>query len=119
MKFYLDDGGHTIVFFYKDSQGTTHPFPVENADIVRSSGTEKSKEMLERILKDGVTALRDRVYIAFMGPPILSYKVRCYCGHEINVGRDDKGYYVEGASEIIFEPWDKPLEEEGDDEPRA
>lgn len=104
MKLYLEGGGHTMVFFYKDSQGTTYPFPVYNADIVRSRGTEKSKEMLERILKDGVTALRDRLYIAFMGPPIPPYKIRCYCGHEIKVSRDDKGYYIEGASEITFEP---------------
>ena len=130
MKLYLEGGGHTIVFFYKDSQGTTYPFPVENADIVRSHGTKESKEMLERILKDGVTALRDRLYIAFMGPPrcghkledyvmleggwcpIPPYKIRCYCGHEIKVGRDDKGYYIEGASEITFEPGGKALAEE-------
>ena len=112
MKFYLKNGGHTEVLFYKDDQGSTHPFPLKNTEIVWSQGTEESKDKLEKILMDGVTALRDRVYIAFMGPPIPPYKIRCYCGHEINVGRDDKGYYIEGASEIIFEPGGKALAEE-------
>ena len=80
MKFYLEDGGYTEILFYKDDQGSTQPFPMKNTEIVRSQGTEESKDKLEKILMDGVTALRDRVYIAFMGPPILSYKVRCYCG---------------------------------------
>ena len=119
MKFYLEDGGHTMVVFFKDDQGTTHPFPEENADIVRRHGTEESKEMLERILKVGVTALRDRLYIAFMGPPIPPYKLICYCGHEIKVGRDDKGYYIEGASEITFEPRDKPPEKATPDQSQS
>jgi len=104
LKFDLKDGGHTVVFFYKDRQGKTHPFPVENADIVNDQGTEESKEMLKIILKDGVASLEDRAHVAFMGPPIPPYKIRCYCGHTINVGRDEGGYYIEGADLIIFDP---------------
>lgn len=48
MRLELDDGGHTEVFFYKDNQGVTHPFPWENADIVNSRGTEESKEIRAR-----------------------------------------------------------------------
>ena len=108
----MEDGGHTTVLFYQDDKGTTHPFPLENLDIVRSRGTEESKEMLEHILKDGITALSDRIYIAFMGPPIPPYKIICYCGHVVKVGHDKKGYYIEGASEITFNPRDKEQEEE-------
>jgi len=104
----LKDGGHTEIIFYKDDQGTTHPFPSENADIVWNKGTEESENMLEKIIMDGVAALSDRVYIAFMGPPIPPYRMRCYCGHEIRVGHDDNGCYIEGAAEVIFEPTDKP-----------
>ena len=106
MRFELEDGGHTVVFFYKDRQGKTHPFPSENANTVSSHGTEESKERLDKILMDGVTVLRDRMYVAFMGPPIPPYKIRCYCGHEIAVGHDEAGYYIEGASEVVFEPRD-------------
>jgi len=106
LKFELEDGGHTAVFFYKDRQGKTHPFPAENANTVSSHGTEESKEMLDKILMEGVTALRDRMYVAFMGPPIPPYKIRCYCGHVITVGHDEGGYYIEGASEVVFEPRD-------------
>ena len=112
MKFKLADGGHTEVFFYKDIQGVTHPFPAENAAIVRDHGTEEEKEMLERILMDGVASLEDRAYVAFAGPPIPPYKIRCYCGHTIDVGKDEGGYYIEGANLIIFEPGDKPPVEE-------
>ena len=115
MRFELEDGDHTTVFFYKDSQGETHPFPSENAKFVSSHGTEGSKEMLDKILMDGVTALSDRMYVAFMGPPIPPYKIRCYCGHAITVGHDDKGYYIEGASEVVFGP-EGFEEEEGDNE---
>ena len=112
MRFELENGDHTAVFFYKDRQGKTHPFPSENANIVSSHGTEESKETLDKILMDGVTTLRDRMYVAFMGPPIPPYKIRCYCGHVITVGHDEKGYYIEGASEIVFEPGDKRFKEE-------
>jgi len=54
-----------------------------------------------------------------MGPPIPPYKIRCCCGHEIMMGHDEKGYYIEGASEVIFEPGDKSLEEERGDGSRA
>jgi len=104
LKFDLEDGGHTVIFFYKDWQGVTNAFPLANADIVRDYGTEDDKEMLEVILKEGVDALADRAYVAFAGPPIPPYKIRCYCGHTINVGRDEGGYYIEGANLIIFEP---------------
>ena len=112
MRFELENGDHTAVFFYKDRQGKTHPFPSENANIVSSHGTEESKETLDKILMDGVTALRDRMYVAFMGPPIPPYKIRCYCGHVTTVGHDEKGYYIEGASMVLFglggfeEEWD-------------
>jgi len=62
--------------------------------------------MLNKILMDGVTALADRMYVAFMGPPIPPYKIKCYCGHVVTVGHDEKGYYIEGASEVVFEPRD-------------
>ena len=104
MRFELEDGGHTEVFFYKDVQGVTHPFPAENAEIVKSQGTEEDKEMLERILKDGVESLEDRMHVAFAGPPIPPYKIKCYCGHTITVGLDKRGYYIEGANLVIFEP---------------
>lgn len=114
MRFELEDGGHTAVFFYKDRQGKTHPFPSENANTVSSQGTEDSKERLDKILMDGITALRDRMYVAFMGPPIPPYKIRCYCGHVITVGHDEGGYYIEGASEAVFEP--EGFEEERENE---
>jgi len=104
LRFELEDGDHTAVFFYKDRQGKTHPFPSENASTVSSHGTEESKGRLDKILMDGVTALRDRMYVAFMGPPIPPYKIKCYCGHVITVGHDEAGYYIEGASEVVFEP---------------
>ena len=102
LRFELEDGCHTEVFFYKDRQGKTHPFPEGNAENVSSHGTEESKEMLDKILMDGVTALGDRMYVAFMGPPIPPYKIRCYCGHVTTVGHDEKGYYIEGASMVLF-----------------
>ena len=113
MKFELEDGGHTEIFFYKDLYGVTFPFPVKNVAIVNTRGTEEEKEMLNRILKDGVASLEDRAHVAFAGPPIPPYKIKCYCGHTINVGRDEGGYYIEGANLIIFDPGDKPLAEEG------
>ncbi|MBA7638256.1 hypothetical protein ES703_45909 [subsurface metagenome] len=112
MKFDLEDGGHTIIFFYKDLHGVTHPFPVANANIVQGHGTEEDKELLDRILKEGVDALEDRAHVAFAGPPIPPYKIKCYCGHTINVGRDERGYYIEGADLIIFHPGEKPPAEE-------
>ena len=112
MRFELEDRDYTEVFFYKDTERKTHSFPSENAKLVSSHGTEESKEMLDKILMDGVTALGDRMYVAFMGPPIPPYKIRCYCGHVTTVGHDKGGYYIEGASEVVFEPRDKGFKEE-------
>jgi len=53
---------------------------------------------------DRITALRDRMYIAFMSSPITPYNIRCYCGHVVKVDYDDKGYYIEVAAEVIFDP---------------
>ncbi len=110
MRFELGFGDHTEVFFYKDRQGKTHSFPTGNANLVSVHGTDESKEMLDKILKDGVTSLEDRMYVAFMGPPIPPYKLKCYCGHVTKVGHDEKGYYIEGASEVVFESSDKEEE---------
>jgi len=112
LKFELEDGGHTEIFFYKDIQGKTHPFPLANADIVKSQGKKEDKEMLDMILKYGVESLEDRCHVAFAGPPIPPYKIRCYCGHTIKMGLDKRGYYIEGANLIIFESGDKPSAEE-------
>ena len=114
LRFELEDGDHTEVFFYKDRKCKTHSFPSENANIVSSHGTGESKEMLDKILMDGVTALGDRTYVAFTGPPIPPYKIKCYCGHVTTFGHDKKGYYIEGASEIEFGPGG--FEEEGKNE---
>ena len=109
MKFQLIDDKHTEVFFYRNQEGETIPFPTSNSDIVRELGTEEAKEDLTQIIEKGVAELEDRTYIAFMGPPIPPYEIRCYCGHTINVGRDEGGYYIEGANYIIFPPGDRPL----------
>ena len=53
MMFQLEDGGHTRVFFYKDEEGITQPFPSYNADIVRNKGNKESKEILNKILNGG------------------------------------------------------------------
>jgi len=112
LRFDLKEGGFTIVFFYKDSLGVTHPFPVENLNIVLDKGTDESKEMLHKIIKDGFTSLEDRMYMAYMGPPIPPYEMKCYCGHTIKMGHDDHGYYIEGASQVIFNSREKPGDEE-------
>ena len=116
MRFELREGGFTIVFFYKDSLGVTHPFPLENMNIVLKSGTNDSIEMLNRILDVGFKALEDRTYLAFMGPPIPPYEIECYCGNTIKMGRDDHGYFIEGASTVVFKPREKSGDE-GVDEP--
>ena len=102
MRFELREGGFTIVFFYKDTLGVTQAFPLENMNIVLNRGTEEAIEMLNRILDVGFKELDDRAYVAFMGPPIPPYEVECYCGHKIKMGRDDHGYFIEGASSILF-----------------
>ena len=102
MRFELKEGGFTILFFYKDNLGATHPFPVENMNLVLNRGTDESIEMLNKITDIGFKELDDRAYVAFMGPPIPPYDVECYCGHKIKMGRDDQGYFIEGAASILF-----------------
>ena len=114
MKFQLIDDKHTEVFFYRNQKGETIPFPTSNSDIVRGLGTKEAKEALRQIIEKGVDELEDRTHVAFMGPPIPPYMIKCYCGHTINVGRDEVGYYIEGADYIIFPPGDKPLARERD-----
>jgi len=103
LRFELIGGRHTEVLFYRDG-GRTAPFPSDNADLIMAEGTEESRELLERILESGVGAVPDRVYLAYMGPPIPPYEVHCYCGHIIRFGHDEHGYYVEGAPEVVFRP---------------
>jgi len=38
--------------------------------------------------------------------------MKCYCGHTIKMGHDDHGYYIEGASQVIFDPGEKLGDEE-------
>ena len=46
-----------------------------------------------------------RFYVAFMGPPIPPFKLKCWeCGNIIKIDHDENGYYIEEASEIIFDP---------------
>ena len=90
----------------------TQAFPLENMNIVLKSGTNDSIEMLNRILDVGFKELEDRAYVAFMGPPIPPYEIECYCGQKIKMGRDDQGYYIEGASSILFYSEKKSDEEE-------
>jgi len=111
LRFELKEGGFTILFFYKDSLGITHPFPVENMNIVLNKGTEESIEILNKIIDIGFTSLEDRMYIAYMGPPIPPYEIKCYCGQTVKIGRDDQGYYIEGASQVIFNPREKSCDE--------
>lgn len=108
MRFELADGCHTEVLFWKDRE-VINPFPSENVELVRKSGTEEAKELLERVIKEGFESVGDRLYIAFMGPPIPPYAIRCYCGHLIIMGHDEKGFYVEGANEMIFGPTVKSI----------
>ena len=112
MRFELREGGFTIVFFYKDSLGVTQPFPIENMNIVLKRGTNESIEMLNKITDVGFKELEDRAYVAFMGPPIPPYEIECYCGHKIKMGRDEAGYFIEGASSILFYPEKKSDDEE-------
>ncbi len=89
----------------------TQSFPLENMNIVLKFGTVESLEMLNKILDVGFKELEDRAYVAFMGPPIPPYDIECYCGHTIKMGRDDHGYYIDGASSILFYSEKKPEEE--------
>ncbi len=105
-------GGCTIVHFYRDSLGVTQAFPLENMNIVLKLGTVESMEMLNKSLDVGFKALEDRAYVAFKGPPIPPYDIECYCGHKIKMGHDDHGYYIEGASTILF--YSEKKKEEGE-----
>ncbi len=111
-----------MVFFFKDSLGVTQAFPLQNMNIVLKYGTVESLEAINKILDIGFKPPDDRAYVAFMGPPIPPYVtfmgppippyvIKCYCGHKINVGRDDHGYFIEGAETITFHPKEKSEEE--------
>ncbi len=104
-----------MVFFFKDSLGGTQAFPLQNMNLVLQYGTVEALEALNKILDVGFKPPDDRAYVAFMGPPIPPYEIKCYCGHKINVGHDDHGYFIEGADTITFFPKEKPEEES--DEP--
>lgn len=49
---------------------------------------------------------RRRFYLPFIGEsPIPLFELKCWkCGNKILFGQDERGYYVEEASELIFEP---------------
>ena len=81
-------------------------------NIVLERGTNKSIELLNKITDIGFKELDDRAYVAFMGPPIPPYEVECYCGHKIKLGRDDHGYFIEGAASILF--YSEKTEEESE-----
>ena len=49
---------------------------------------------------------RKKMYIAFMGPPLAVLNIVCGCGNTIRYGRDEGGWFVEGAKEIIIRPED-------------
>ena len=80
--------------------------------IVLNRGTNESIELLNKITDVGFKELYDRAYVAFMGPPIPPYEIECNCGHKIKMGRDDHGYFIEGASSILFYSDKKSGEEE-------
>ena len=100
-----------MVFFFKDSLGHTQAFPLQNMSIVLKYGTVEALEAINRILDVGFKPVEDRVYIAYMGPPIPPYEIKCYCGETIKVGHDDHGYFIEGAGLITFYPREKDEEE--------
>lgn len=43
-----------------------------------------------------------RMYVAFMGPPLAPVHAKCSCGKTITFGKDETGWYVEGAEEILI-----------------
>lgn len=48
---------------------------------------------------------RRRFYLPFIESPIPLFELKCWeCGNKIIFGEDEKGYYVEEASELVFEP---------------
>ena len=51
---------------------------------------------------------RRRFYLPFIESPIPLFELKCWeCGNLIKFGKDERGYYVEEANEIHFDP---PLE---------
>ncbi len=100
-----------MVFFFKDGLGKTHAFPLQNMNFVLQYGTVESLEAINRILDIGFKPVDDRVYVAYMGPPIPPYEMKCYCGQTIKTGHDDTGYFIEGAETITFYPKEKDAEE--------
>lgn len=42
---------HTEIVFYRDENGVVHPFPSDNAELVRREGTDEAKRRLDVILK--------------------------------------------------------------------
>jgi len=51
---------------------------------------------------------RRRFYLPFIESPIPLFELKCgECGNLIKFGKDERGYYVEEANEINFDP---PLE---------
>jgi len=51
---------------------------------------------------------RRRFYLPFIESPIPLFEMECWeCGNRIIFGQDERGYYVEEARELVFEP---PLE---------
>ncbi len=51
---------------------------------------------------------RRRFYLPFIKSPIPRFELTCWeCGNTIIFGKDDKGFYLEEACKITFDP---PLE---------
>ena len=49
-----------------------------------------------------------RFYLPLIESPIPLFKLKCWeCGNLITFGKDERGYYVEEARELVFDP---PLE---------
>jgi len=51
---------------------------------------------------------RRRFYLPFIDSPIPLFELNCWeCGNMIKFGKDERGYYLEEANSINFDP---PLE---------
>ncbi len=51
---------------------------------------------------------RRRFYLPFIESPIPLFDLTCWeCGNKIKWGKDERGYYLEEANKITFDP---PLE---------
>jgi len=51
---------------------------------------------------------RRRFYLPFIDLPIPLFELTCWeCGNSIKWGKDERGYYLEEANKISFDP---PLE---------